>query len=218
MAGDPDGEPTGDEDTRRLRLPEPSDSAPLPAVPSGDGDGPAVYGPPSYGPNGYGLQGYGPQGFGPPGFGSAGYGQPEMRASAADRDRTIDVLKAAYGEGRLTREEFESRAARTMAAKRYGELAVIVADLPAGPMGNAAPGYYPAPVTPTNGLAAGSVVCSLVGLLLVPLAVAGVVMGHVARDQIRRTGERGDGFAVAGLTFGYIAIVVWALAIALLVA
>jgi hypothetical protein len=35
-----------------------------------------------------------------------------------------------------------------------------------------------------------------------------IVMGHVARAQIRRTGEHGGGFAIAGLVLGYVGLVV----------
>jgi hypothetical protein len=144
-----------------------------------------------------------------------------MRAAAADRERTLDVLKAAYGEGRLTAAEFESRTARTMAAKYYGELAAIVADLPTGPFApQGPPGYYPAavPVAPTNGLAVGSMVCSLIGLIMPLMLVPGLVMGHIARDQIRAREQRGDGFAVSGLVFGYLGVAFWVLIIALVVA
>jgi len=181
---------------------------------------PPAYGQPSYGSGYGGYGGYGGLGgFGGPGPGPA-FGQPGMRAAATDRERTLDVVKAAYGEGRLTREEFESRTARTMAAKYYGELAAIVADLPAGPFGPQGPGYYaPAvPVTPTNGLAVGSVVCSLIGFIMPLMLVPGLVMGHIARDQIRARDQRGDGFAVAGLVFGYLGLALWVLLIALLVA
>lgn len=199
-----------------------------PTLPAGRAYGPPSYGPPGYMPPGYVPPGYGPAGYGPPGYGhpgyvppgyapgyGPGYGQPGMRAAAADRERTIDVLKAAYGEGRLTRDEFEARTARTMAAKYYGELAAIVGDLPAGPhlVPAPPPGYYPPPaqVPPTNGLAVGSLVCSLVGMLMPLMLVPGLVMGHVARDQIRTREQRGDGLAVAGLVFGYLGLAFWAL-------
>jgi hypothetical protein len=142
-----------------------------------------------------------------------------MLASAADRDRTIDVLKAAYTEGRLTKDEFDARSARTMAARRYGDLAAIVADLPAGPHGpvipHHQPGYYQpmVPVPPTNGLAIGSLVCGLLGA-----AIPAVILGHLARGQIRHTGERGDGMAIAGLILGWLAIGGWALFILALMA
>ncbi|RMB72370.1 DUF4190 domain-containing protein [Rhodococcus sp. SBT000017] len=39
--------------------------------------------------------------------------------------------------------------------------------------------------------------------------IIAVVLGHVARGQIRRSGERGSGMATAGLILGYVAIVVY---------
>jgi hypothetical protein len=56
-----------------------------------------------------------------------------MRASDADRDRVLDVLRSAAGEGRLTPEEFDERMAATLAARTLGDLAALTADLPAGP-------------------------------------------------------------------------------------
>ena len=205
-----------------------------PARPGASGvPGAPSYGPPLYGPPGYGQSRYVPPGYWPtsyqrpeygPQYGPA-YGQPGMLASAADRDRTIDVLKAAYGEGRLTKDEFDARSARTMAARRYGDLAAIVADLPAGPLGPMIPyhqpGYYQAmvPVTPTNGLAIGSLVCGILEFFTLGLAaVPAVILGHLARGQIRRTGERGDGMAIAGLILGWLAIGGWALFILALAA
>jgi hypothetical protein len=191
--------------------------------PEGGSDGlpPVPYGPPSYRPPAYGQPGYGPPSYGPygppPPYGHPGYFQPAMRAAAADRDRTIDVLKAAYGEGRLTKEEFDARSARVMAALTYGELHAIVADLPAGPAGPPAlyqpSGYYPAPRQPTNGLAGGSLACAIVGLMMPLLLIPGVIMGHIARDQIRRGNQRGDGLAIAGLVIGYLGAAFWALII-----
>jgi hypothetical protein len=56
----------------------------------------------------------------------------------------------------------------------------------------------------TNGLAIASLVCSLVGLVTCISAPVGVVLGHIARRQIRATGEEGSGMATAGLVVGYI--------------
>ena len=55
---------------------------------------------------------------------------PEMRASDADRDRVIDVLRVAVGEGRLTPDEFEERMQAVLSARTFGELAPFTADLP----------------------------------------------------------------------------------------
>jgi Domain of unknown function (DUF4190)/Domain of unknown function (DUF1707) len=175
--------------------------------------------PPSYGPPSYGQQPYVPMPYGqPPGYPPYPYGQvrpvqPGMLAAATDRERTIDVLKAAFGEGRLTKEEFDTRSGRVLAARTYADLAAIVADLPAGPAGPVMPyGYYPqvVPVQTTNGLAVGSLVCGILEIFTLGFAaIPAVILGHVARGQIKQTGERGDGMAVAGLVLGYLGIAGW---------
>jgi hypothetical protein len=43
--------------------------------------------------------------------------------------------------------------------------------------------------------------------------VVAVVTGHIARREIRQTGEQGDGFAVAGLVLGYLHLATAALVI-----
>ncbi|AVV34847.1 MAG: DUF4190 domain-containing protein [Cobetia sp.] len=47
---------------------------------------------------------------------------------------------------------------------------------------------------------------SVLGCLLAPAALGGVVCGHIARSQIRRSGEAGDSWALAGLILGYLLI------------
>ena len=180
---------------------------------------PPSYGPPTYGPV---KPPYGPpMPYGqPPAYGPYAYRHPQpgvtsMLAATADRDRTLDVLKAAYIEGRLSQEEFDARAARVMAARTYADLAAIVADLPVGPVGTVVPyqAFYPqvAPVTPTSGLAVGALVCGIAEVFTMGLAaVPAVILGHMARAHIKQTGERGDGMAVAGLVLGYMGIAVWA--------
>jgi hypothetical protein len=69
-----------------------------------------------------------------------------MRASHADRERTTDVLKAAFAEGRLAPEEYNERVEQVYRAQTYGELSGIVQDLPSGPM--PVPYLTPAPVVP----------------------------------------------------------------------
>ncbi|WP_425540879.1 DUF1707 SHOCT-like domain-containing protein [Streptomyces coeruleorubidus] len=53
-----------------------------------------------------------------------------MRASHADRDGVVDVLRVAAGDGGLTLEELEERLEAALSARRVGELAVLTADLP----------------------------------------------------------------------------------------
>ncbi len=52
-----------------------------------------------------------------------------MRASDADRDRVIEVLRAAVGDGRLTAEEFGERMEAALSSRTLGELAGLTTDL-----------------------------------------------------------------------------------------
>ena len=55
----------------------------------------------------------------------------ELRASHEDRDRVVEMLRVSAGDGRLTAEELDERLELAMTARTYGELAKLVADLPA---------------------------------------------------------------------------------------
>jgi hypothetical protein len=58
---------------------------------------------------------------------------------------------------------------------------------------------------PTNGMAIAALVCAVLGLG--PVAA---ILGHVARKQIRETGEQGDGMALAGVIVGWITTGIYA--------
>jgi len=60
-------------------------------------------------------------------------GRGRLRASDADRERSLEVLKAAFTHGRLTRDELDTRAGRALLARTYAELAVATANIPAAP-------------------------------------------------------------------------------------
>jgi Domain of unknown function (DUF1707)/Cell wall-active antibiotics response 4TMS YvqF len=62
-----------------------------------------------------------------------------VRASDADRDRTVEALAAASAEGRLTLEEYSERSESALTARTMGDLASLTVDLPARPAGDAAP-------------------------------------------------------------------------------
>jgi len=55
-----------------------------------------------------------------------------LRASHADREHVINVLKAAFVQGRLTKDELHARVDQTFASRTHAELAAVTADLPAG--------------------------------------------------------------------------------------
>jgi hypothetical protein len=59
-------------------------------------------------------------------------GRSHLRASHADREQVIGILKAAYVQGRLAKDELDARVSQTFAARTYGELAAVTADLPSG--------------------------------------------------------------------------------------
>ncbi|MBB5956161.1 hypothetical protein FHS29_002747 [Saccharothrix tamanrassetensis] len=73
-------------------------------------------------------------------------------------------------------------------------------------------GYYPPPPRPTNGLAIAALVCAFV------FAPAAIVLGIVARNQIKQTGEEGRGLATAGLVLGTIFTVLTVIGVVLWVA
>jgi hypothetical protein len=63
----------------------------------------------------------------------------ELRASHEDRDRVVELLRVSAGDGRLSADELDERLELALTARTYGELARLVADLPAaaGPAASA---------------------------------------------------------------------------------
>ncbi|HZS20169.1 MAG TPA: DUF1707 domain-containing protein [Pseudonocardiaceae bacterium] len=53
-----------------------------------------------------------------------------MRAADSDRERVAERLRSAHDEGRLTLAEYDERVQQAWAARTYGELAALTADLP----------------------------------------------------------------------------------------
>ena len=131
-----------------------------------------------------------------------------LRASDSDRDRVVELLNAAYSEGRLSKDEYDGRLERAFSARTYADLDQLVTDLPVPPV-PAVPGttaVTPAPTT--NGLAIASLACGLAQFIFGPLAtIPAIVFGHLARHQIKRTGEQGAGLALAGLILGWAAVI-----------
>jgi Domain of unknown function (DUF1707) len=69
-----------------------------------------------------------------------------LRTSRADRERVIELLKAAFVQGRLAKDEFEARVSQALASQTYAELAAVNADIPAG-LTAAMPSHAPARVS-----------------------------------------------------------------------
>ena len=67
-----------------------------------------------------------------PGDEAAGRGRySSVRASHADRDRVVDMLKAAFVQGRLAKDEFDLRLSRVLTSRTYADLDALTADIPA---------------------------------------------------------------------------------------
>jgi len=132
----------------------------------------------------------------------------KLRAADSDRDRVAEWLGTAYSEGRLTKDEYDGRLDRAFSARTYADLDQLVADLPAA-RPPAVPGTTAVtPAARTNALAMASLACGLAQFVFGPVAtIPAIVLGHAARSQIRRSGERGAGLALAGLLLGWATVI-----------
>jgi hypothetical protein len=104
-----------------------------------------------------------------------------------------------------------------LSARTYADLDQVVTDPPVAPatvVTTAAKTTAVTPVAKTNGLAIASLACGLAQFAFGPLAtIPAIVCGHMARSQIKRTGEQGAG--LAGLTLGRTAVILGILFIVL---
>jgi hypothetical protein len=92
------------------------------------------------------------------------------------------------------------------------------------PQGQYAPGQYaPNQAMPyggqrTNPMAIAAIVCGGAQLFFGLLTgIPAIILGHLARRQIRQTGENGAGLALAGLILGYVGVAICALLIVFIV-
>jgi hypothetical protein len=111
-----------------------------------------------------------------------------VRASDAERSEVADVLSRHFGEGRLDAAELDERLGRAMSARTRGDLASLVADLPALDVPPAEP-----PIAPGRHLVASQ----LTGALLVLVAAAGLLLA-VASTSL-------GGFGVLMILFAAVA-------------
>jgi Domain of unknown function (DUF1707) len=58
-------------------------------------------------------------------------GRGRLRASRADREQAIELLKAAFVQDRLDKDELDARVGQALASRTYAELAAVSADIPA---------------------------------------------------------------------------------------
>jgi hypothetical protein len=93
---------------------------------------------------------------------------PGMRASDADRERTVATLQREVGTGRLTLDEFSERTAIAYHSRTLGELAALTRDLP-----------HPIRGGQAHTRRGGVPILSTLALLLAVLALAGLATSGV---------------------------------------
>jgi hypothetical protein len=149
-------------------------------------------------------------------------GHGHLRASHADRERAIDVLKAAFAEGRLDQDEYTDRVGQVQVSRTYADLGALVADLPVGPFGTLGPAPAPAGPLPPAPMPAGParlrlpprtsmtplVIAALIAGIMVP-TIAIPVLAVVACVTVARGGparERRVRLAAAGVILALLVV------------
>jgi hypothetical protein len=147
------------------------------------------------------------------------YGYGSMRATDADRENVRQILQDAHANGRLSWDEFDSRTTALLNAQTYGQLAELTSDLPSR-IPNTPPQVYQqyGAQGATNGMAIAALICGVCQVFFWFLTgIPAIVLGHMARRQIRQTGEQGDGMALAGMILGYIGLALTVLFVIIIV-
>lgn len=78
-----------------------------------------------------------------------------MRVSHADRDRVVEILREAAGDGRLDAEELDERVERALTARTFAELEPLTEDLPVPPLVPPTVSASPVVAEPASAPAAG---------------------------------------------------------------
>ena len=111
---------------------------------------------------------------------------PAWLAGNADRERAVGVLRAAFTEGRLTQDELDDRVERAYAARTYGDLWTLIADLPAGPLPypvgvpyqQAAPAVPPSAEPDTSWHSAAALVITALVIFTLAALVTAIATAH----------------------------------------
>jgi Domain of unknown function (DUF1707) len=131
---------------------------------------------------------------------------PECHPGREHREQAIRTLKAALVQGRLTEDEYDSRAAQASASRSHAELAALTADLPVGRMD--APARPPTAIDvrvgvgtiiaaacvvtaillwqPDDGLAFMAFIIAAVTLLVAPIVTVGLIVDVRHQKRSRR--------------------------------
>jgi hypothetical protein len=121
-------------------------------------------------------------------------GRTHLRASHADREQVIDMLKTAFVQGRLAKDEFDLRVGQVLTSRTYADLNALTAGIPTGlitaqsPDPARTPATVPAPkaVREAVGLMCAGAVLTLAVSVTVLLTLGGVrsaAAGDLAAGQ-----------------------------------
>jgi DUF1707 SHOCT-like domain len=106
-----------------------------------------------------------------------------LRALRADRERVIDLLKAAFVQGRLDQDEFDARVGQVLVSRTHWELAAVTFDLPAELIG-ALPRRPPVPARrrmPMNtAVSAGALVVVVANVSMIAALLSGSAVAVIA--------------------------------------
>ena len=132
-----------------------------------------------------------PEGSGAGVFGAGAFGagaragvNPAWLASSADRERAVGVLRAGFTEGRLSQDELDDRVARAYAARTYGQLWELTADLPVGalpyPQFPPGPGVMVAPeaAPPSHWKPAAALIVTALIIFTLAALITAVITAH----------------------------------------
>ena len=109
---------------------------------------------------------------------AGGLGRGHLRASHADRERVIAALKAAFVQGRLAKDEFDSRVGRVLESRTYAELAALTAGIPAGLTGPVARDALQADIRPRPRRRARRIAGSLAAIAVIVATISVTSVSH----------------------------------------
>ena len=132
-------------------------------------------------------------------------GHNRLRASHAEREQVIGVLKTAFVQERLTRDEFDLRVGWALTSRTCGELAALTADIPVRLPGAQLP---QAAREWSDKKVAAAVTCALAGWLSIVAAASFWVADH-------GPGQRSPGVGIVVILLHMSIIWVWLIAVAL---
>ena len=107
-----------------------------------------------------------------------------LRATHADREQVIEVLKAAFVQGRLDRDEFELRVGRALASRTYADLAALTGDIASDRPARARPLQHASEPANKKKKAAATLACATLALLAGVVALPPLPDGSPAEMSV----------------------------------